>query len=104
MFEYEKFLVILHPEIMILIKNDIELSKTEEAEETNVPVAKLVKASPFQGDIAGSSPVRDTNNFIGWNATADWSVEKCNNGDFNIKYTDRQVAGITTTRLSVLKT
>lgn len=89
---------------MTLKKNDIELSKTEEAEETNVPVAKLVKASPFQGDIVGSGPIRDTENFVSWHTTADWEVEKCGNSDFNIKKIGRQVAGITTARLSVLET
>lgn len=81
---------------MNLQKNDIELPKTEEAEETNVPVAKLVKASLFQGDIVGSNPI--------WNTTNDWEVEKCDNGDFNIKRIDIQAAGRTISRLSVLKT
>lgn len=82
---------------MTLLKNDIELGRqTEEAEERNAPVAKLVKASPFQGDIVGSSPIRSTND-------NNWRVETCGN-DFSIKTIDRQVAGINTSRLSVLKT
>lgn len=81
---------------MTLVKNDIELSKTEEAEEINAPEAKMVEACDFHSQGTGSLPV--------WSTTSDWEVEKCGNSDFNIKKIDRQVAEITTARLSVLKT
>lgn len=66
--------------------NDIE-TKTSEAEERNVPVAKLVKAPDFHSAIAGSSPVRNT--------------EK--NWDRNIVAKTDTINGREFTRLSVLQ-
>lgn len=46
---------------MTLKNNDIVAAQTEEAEEQYAPVAKLVKASPFQGEnCTGSIPVGST--------------------------------------------
>lgn len=85
---------------MTLIKNDIELSgKTEEAEERNAPEAKMVEAPDFHSGRTGSNPVWSTD----IKKDNDWQVEACGN-DFSIKTIDRQVAGINTSRLSVLKT
>lgn len=86
---------------MTLVKNEIELDKTKEAEEINAPEAKMVEALPFQGRGLGSLPNWSTNDFEGLNKN-DWR-DKCGN-DFSIKMVDRQVAGINTSRLSVLKT
>ena len=85
---------------MTLVKNDIELGRqTEEAEERNHPEAKLVEAPNFQFGEWDSSSHRMTE----MRKDSDWRVETCGN-DFSIKTIDRQVAGINTSRLSVLKT
>lgn len=76
--------------------NDIDSGvSTEigEAEEINAPVAKLVKASPFQSDIAGSKPVGSTSD--------NWCKMKSH--DFNIKRFDTVIAGKPHSRLSVLQ-
>lgn len=85
---------------MTLVKNDIEISN--QAEERNAREAKRIEASDFHSGEAGLSSVASTNNFEGLNEN-DWQVEKCGN-DFSIKTVDRQVAGINTSRLSVLRT
>lgn len=89
---------------MTLLKNDIGLgNKPEEAEEINAPEAKRVEAPDFHSGRVGSSPIRSTISF-NEKVEKDWCVEKdFGNGNFTIKNIDRQVAGITTSRLSVLK-
>lgn len=78
---------------MTLLKTDIDLSKTEEAEERFAPEAKQVEACAFQAQGVGSSPIRSTN---------DWEVEKLKNGDFNIKQVNTTIAGRDYNRLSVI--
>ena len=79
---------------MTFIQNDIELGKTEEAEERNATEVKVVETSDFHSEEASSNLVGSTN---------DWQTEKCG-GDFTIKTINRQVAGENYSRLSVLRT
>lgn len=72
--------------------NDIELTKTEEADEINAREAKQVEACAFQAQGAGSSPVASTN---------DWWIESKGN-DFEVKRRDINIGGNFTGRYSVL--
>ncbi len=81
---------------MNLVQNDIDTGSAKEAEEINAPVAKLVKASPFQSDIVSSSLIGSTKDFEGLGK----EIMNCN--WFNIKKIDATVAGRDYSRLSVL--
>lgn len=87
----KEFLVLLHNQ-MITRTNDID-NKTEEAEERNAPEAKVVEASHFQCERAGSSPVGSTKGdemIIGKQNTFNWTKK------------DFVIAGRAQSRLSVL--
>lgn len=79
---------------MTLLKNDIELSSTEEAEERNTPEVEVVRDLALSTQaLAGSRPVGSTDN---------WEVEKLRNGDFNIKKACAIIDGKGYNRLSVM--